>query len=581
MFNAVTKEILPQVPGAKLAAICTDNARDMQCFRSMTDVASIPCLSHHLDKVLKTGPGEGTITATLFACFRQVVSSIKLSAFIQTKINEQFALTCTPALKVKVPNKTRWKSQHLALERFLRIFPQIKLAFTAILNDTSNPDTKTIKCLGDFMELLEIYMTQLGQINESTKEIVDVLNLLESQTLTIAEVINQVLVLLDRLLPSSFTSLDDLDSEKLANDPRINSDKISAAVERVSNTEFDDLDQAPTEKFRKFWLGGEENTEHKKHRNLAPKLLHTIKTTRTTAGRNPREIDIVTPFRLRMLSVLMEYDGIAFLLGKPIALPPKPNNKEKWLILHATGAILSTSKSKFYPQFLNRPMPYDQDPAAMIKASMNILGILSPHEPAPESLGVASTSTAPVQAQSYSSPAPKTTSFQSPSRFHSMALPSEEKKLYDIEAETRKFWESGRNTDLPTLQFWKKNHEQYPTISKLALILFAIPISQTGVERVFSGVSWIAAPRRASMKPSTLKAHIMTKWNFDALNLSFEEIIQASGDASARSFLPEQHDSESEDVQSEESFDEVSEEESMESDESSEARNPKKRKLQL
>ena len=54
------------------------------------------------------------------------------------------------------------------------------------------------------------------------------------------------------------------------------------------------------------------------------------------------------------------------------------------------------------------------------------------------------------------------------------------------------------------LEWWRKNNEQFPTLSKLAKKLFCIPATSVPSERVFSIVGNIVTKKRASLKPENV-----------------------------------------------------------------------------
>ena len=54
------------------------------------------------------------------------------------------------------------------------------------------------------------------------------------------------------------------------------------------------------------------------------------------------------------------------------------------------------------------------------------------------------------------------------------------------------------------LEWWRKNNEQFPTLSKLTKKLFCIPATSVPSERVFSIVGNIVTKKRASLKPENV-----------------------------------------------------------------------------
>ena len=63
------------------------------------------------------------------------------------------------------------------------------------------------------------------------------------------------------------------------------------------------------------------------------------------------------------------------------------------------------------------------------------------------------------------------------------------------------------------LEWWRKNEERFPTLSKLAKKLFCIPATSVPSERVFSNAGNIVTKKRASLKPENVDMLIFLNKN--------------------------------------------------------------------
>lgn len=65
------------------------------------------------------------------------------------------------------------------------------------------------------------------------------------------------------------------------------------------------------------------------------------------------------------------------------------------------------------------------------------------------------------------------------------------------------------------LEYWEKIKSEEPELYKLAIVLFAIPVSQTSVERAFSSLSYIFNNYRSRLNPDVLSRVLITRLNHD------------------------------------------------------------------
>ena len=71
--------------------------------------------------------------------------------------------------------------------------------------------------------------------------------------------------------------------------------------------------------------------------------------------------------------------------------------------------------------------------------------------------------------------------------------------------------------DISSIKFWLDNKKTFPSLYKLALILFNIPSSSAFVERFFSICGIVNDKRRGNMKDETLINRSFLKSNLDLL----------------------------------------------------------------
>lgn len=83
----------------------------------------------------------------------------------------------------------------------------------------------------------------------------------------------------------------------------------------------------------------------------------------------------------------------------------------------------------------------------------------------------------------------------------------------NIEPVIRKF--NGRKEPLNTsiFDFWKKNSSIEPELYKLSCVLFAIPPTQTSVERAFSSLALVLTPHRTLLSDDTLENILLIRTN--------------------------------------------------------------------
>lgn len=76
------------------------------------------------------------------------------------------------------------------------------------------------------------------------------------------------------------------------------------------------------------------------------------------------------------------------------------------------------------------------------------------------------------------------------------------------------------------LEYWEKIKSEEPELHKLAIVLFAIPVSQTSVERAFSSLSYIFNNYRTRLNPDVLSKVLITRLNHDLAPKPNENLFQ-------------------------------------------------------
>ena len=77
--------------------------------------------------------------------------------------------------------------------------------------------------------------------------------------------------------------------------------------------------------------------------------------------------------------------------------------------------------------------------------------------------------------------------------------------------------EPAQDPDSDALQWWAKNHERFPTLSKLAKKLMCIPATSVPSERVFSTSGNIVTKLRSSLKPDNVNMLVFLNKNLPRL----------------------------------------------------------------
>ena len=72
------------------------------------------------------------------------------------------------------------------------------------------------------------------------------------------------------------------------------------------------------------------------------------------------------------------------------------------------------------------------------------------------------------------------------------------------------------------LQWWRKNSELYPTLTKMARDLFAVQVSTVASESTFSAVGRLTNHLRSYMKLETIDALICSKDWFISVDENFD-----------------------------------------------------------
>ena len=73
------------------------------------------------------------------------------------------------------------------------------------------------------------------------------------------------------------------------------------------------------------------------------------------------------------------------------------------------------------------------------------------------------------------------------------------------------------DSSIDLLLWWKVHQQQFPLLSNLAMIVFAVPAASSKSERVFSVAGNIVTPKRASLNPAEVEQLITEKCNMQLL----------------------------------------------------------------
>lgn len=98
----------------------------------------------------------------------------------------------------------------------------------------------------------------------------------------------------------------------------------------------------------------------------------------------------------------------------------------------------------------------------------------------------------------------------------------------DFEAKCRTLRFTGNvKPNESALQFWERRKAEFPDFYRLAQIVFGAPGTQVSVERLFSLLNYLLAPRRYQLKDSTINKILFLKSNLDVL-LKLKNLIIVS-----------------------------------------------------
>ena len=67
--------------------------------------------------------------------------------------------------------------------------------------------------------------------------------------------------------------------------------------------------------------------------------------------------------------------------------------------------------------------------------------------------------------------------------------------------------------DVVQLEWWKNNQEQFPLLSYLVWVIFAVPVASTKSERVFSVAGNIVTAKRANLNPERVENIVIVNTN--------------------------------------------------------------------
>ena len=67
--------------------------------------------------------------------------------------------------------------------------------------------------------------------------------------------------------------------------------------------------------------------------------------------------------------------------------------------------------------------------------------------------------------------------------------------------------------DCNQLDWWKSHQEQFPLLSHLVRVVFAVPAASSKSERVFSVAGNMVTPKRTRLNTETVEAHVVVNTN--------------------------------------------------------------------
>ena len=66
------------------------------------------------------------------------------------------------------------------------------------------------------------------------------------------------------------------------------------------------------------------------------------------------------------------------------------------------------------------------------------------------------------------------------------------------------------------LKWWKANTFEFPLMTRAARDYLSVPLTEVGVERVFSGARDVLGLRRQSMSADTMRSLVLLKGHYDS-----------------------------------------------------------------
>ena len=85
------------------------------------------------------------------------------------------------------------------------------------------------------------------------------------------------------------------------------------------------------------------------------------------------------------------------------------------------------------------------------------------------------------------------------------------------------------DSGIDQLLWWKDHQQQFPLLSYLARVVFAVPAASSKSERVFSVVSIIVTPKRTSLNPEKVEQLIVSKCNMQLLRQFGRKVVRFHG----------------------------------------------------
>ena len=72
-------------------------------------------------------------------------------------------------------------------------------------------------------------------------------------------------------------------------------------------------------------------------------------------------------------------------------------------------------------------------------------------------------------------------------------------------------------TDVDQLEWWKSHKEQFPLLSYLVRVVFAVPVASSKSERVFSVAGNMVSPKRSRLSTESMESLVVIKTNLGIL----------------------------------------------------------------